>query len=190
MLVLKDSPMLNAIEISKLSPLFNVSLIKDYVLLNDNVTDKATTRDYLETFAIAMGMVLEVKDTRSYKNRFMSVLDAKLTFKDSFSDSFVQGKATIIIPKTKEEPQIRLHADMNQSIISNLMGNQDILRNAPISIFKFEPAQKCVIFPRGVLSQVIHSLVSFQNAINNHNYVHYIVQKPFLKIDSGIVPSN
>ena len=192
MLVLKDSPVLNAIEISKLSPLFNVSVFKNYVLLGDNVNvnDKAVLREFLDAFATAMGIVLEAKDVRGYKARFMSVLDAKMTFKDSFSDSFTKGQATITLPKMKEEPQLRLSSDLNQAIISNLMSNQEILKNAPIRIYQFEPEQKRVIFSRGILSNVIRNLVSFQNAINNHNYVHYIVQKSFLKTDSGVAPAN
>lgn len=190
MLVLKDSPVLNAIEISKLSPLFNVSVFKNYVLLGDNLNDKAVLREFLDAFATAMGIVLEVKDARLYKARFMSVLDAKMTFKDSFSDSFTKGRATITLPTIKEEPQIRLSSDLNQAIISNLMSNQEILKNAPIKIYQFEPEQKRVIFSRGILSNVIQNLVSFQNAINNHNYAHYIVQKSFLKTDSGVAPSN
>jgi hypothetical protein len=190
MLVLKDSPVLNAIEISKLSPLYNVSVFKNYVLLGDNLNDKAVLREFLDAFATAMAIVLEVKDARGYKARFMSVLEAKLTFKDSFSDSFNRGRATITLPPAKEEPQIRLSSDLNQAIISNLMSNQEILKNAPIRIYQFEPEQKRVIFSRGILSTVIRNLVSFQNAINNHNYVHYIVQKSFLKTDSGVAPAN
>lgn len=186
----KDNPVLNAIEISKLSPLFNVSIFKNYVLLGDN-NDKAVLREFLDAFATAMSIVLEVKpgDTRAYKARFLSILDAKMTFKDSFSDSFTKGRANITLPSTKEEPQIRLSSDLNQAIISNLMANQDILKNTPIRVYQFEPEQKRVIFSRGILSTVIRNLVSFQNAINNHNYVHYIVQKSFLKTDSGVAPT-
>lgn len=190
MLVLKDSPVLNAIEIAKLSPLFNVSIFKNYVLLGDNVNDKAVLREYLDAFATAMGIVLEVSDTKSFKSRFLSVLGAKMTFKDSFSDSFTKGRATITLPTIKDEPQIRLSSDLNQAIISNLMANQEILKNAPIRLFQFEHEQRRVIFSRGILSNVIKNLVSFQNAINNHNYVHYIVQKSFLKTDSGVAPAN
>jgi hypothetical protein len=191
MLVLKESPVLNAIEIAKLSPLFNVSVFKNYVLLADNVTDKAVLREFLDAFATAMAIVLEVPDPhRTYKARFMSVLDAKMTFKDTFSDSFTKGRATITLPTAKEEPQIRLSSDLNQAIISNLMSNQEILKNAPIRIFQYEPDQNRVIFSRGILSSVIKNLVSFQNAIKSHNYGHYIVQKSFLKTDSGVAPSN
>lgn len=190
MLAFKDSPVLNAIEISKLSPLFNVSIFKNYVLLIEN--DRAVLREYLDAFATAMSIVLDVKpkDTRAYKARFMALLDAKMTFKDSFSDSFTKGRANITLPTLKEEPQIRLSSDLNQAIISNLMSNQEILKNAPIRIYQFEPEQRRVIFSRGILSNVIRNLVSFQNAINNHNYVHYIVQKSFLKTDSGVAPAN
>lgn len=186
MLILKDGPQLNAIEIAKLGPLFNIALMKDYVLLNEKMPEKDTYRQYLECFAKAMGIVLQVKDTRAYKSRFLAVLNATLVFKDTFSDSFVKGKASITLPTTKDEPQIRLSADLNLAITSNLLANQEILKSTPIQRYQYDPQQKRVIFSRGILSTVITSLVAFQNAINNHNYIHYIVQKPFLKFDSGI----
>lgn len=191
MAVFKDTPVLNIIEISKLSPLFNVNTFKNYVLLGES-NDKSVQREYLDAFVTAMSIVLEVKpgETRAYKSRFMSILDAKMTFKDSVSDSFTRGRANITLPPTKEQPQLRLSSDLNQAIISNLMANQELLKNAPIRIYQFEPQQRRVIFSRGILSNVIKNLVSFQNAINNHNHVHSIVQKPFLKTDSGVVASN
>lgn len=138
----KDSATLNSIEISKLSPLFNISLIKNYIMLNDRDQEKAQIRELLQLFAESIGIVLQVSNLRGFKSRFMGALGAEMTFKESFSDSFTRGQATITVPNVRNETQIRLAPDLNHAIISNLMANQDILKNTPIQNFQFQPDQK------------------------------------------------
>lgn len=189
MLVLKDGPQLNSIEICKLGPLFNIALVKDYVILGDRMPEKDTYRQCLEDFAKAMGLVLQVKDIRSFMSRFMGFLEAKLTFKDSFSDSFLKGRATITMPKIKEQQQLVLSADLNVAIRSNLLANREILKSTPIERFTFNGERKHVLFKHGIINEVIKSLIQFQNSINNHNWTHGIVQPPFIKMDSGVEPT-
>lgn len=189
MQALESGNELNFMEQAKLAPLANMSIIKQYCTLNEKSPNHSMNKEYLDTFAHAMGSVFGVKDIRNYKNRFFGVLNSKIVFKDGFSNSFVKGRATVVLPKVKDEPQIRLSADLNVAIASNLHTNQELIQRAPIQRFKFEPQQKQVVLTTGILDNTITSLVALQNACSNHNYNHSIVQKPFLKIDSTVVPS-
>lgn len=186
-LLAKESNKLNAYEMARiLAPLYNVSIIKNFTLLNDRDQTKSQIRELLEIFAESVAIVLQVS-APGFKMRFLSTLNAEMTFKDIFSDTYKRGQATITVPPMKNEKQLRLPSDVNHAIVSNLKANHDALKSAPIQTFQFYSEQKNVIFDSGILSIVISKLVAFQNAINNHNFSHYIVQKPFLKIESSTV---
>ena len=185
---LTDKTELTSYELVTLAPVFECNLVKSYLTISANDSNRNSIKQALDMYLEAIAKMHSVQRPRAFTQHFYQLLNIKIKFTDTYAPFLNKARAGIVsLPKMETREHV-ITSDIQQMIMGNLTQLNECIRDTPIERFNFIPEKKKVIFDTAILQAIIRSQIILQNTMTSHNWNNYIKTGRFL--DLNVTPDS
>ena len=181
---LADKTSLDAYEMTTLAPVLECNLIKSYITLSPNDTNKSAIKQALDMYLTAIAKFHAVQSSRAFSQHFYQFLNVKVQFTDTYAPFLNKARAGLVRMPKIENRDIVISSDIQQMVMANLAQLTENIRDTPVERFDYIPEKIKVVFETGVLQSIIRSEIILQNTMNFHNWNNHIKIGPFIDLNN------